>query len=128
MNRFIGIGRIVRDLELKHTNSQKNFLRFSIAIDRRFSKEGEKDVDFVDCIAWGRTAEFMEKYLSKGSKIAITGRIQVDSYQTKDGLNAKSTVVVVEDVEFVDSKKKTSEQSNEVNKDFQKVDDEGLPF
>lgn len=107
MNKWIGIGRLVRDPEIRYSqgqNGQMAIARYTLAVDRRFKKEGEPDADFINCVCFLKTAEFVEKYLKKGMKIAVIGRIQTGSYQNKDGQKIYTTDVVVEEHEFCGTK------------------------
>ena len=101
MNLVVLTGRLTRDPELKFGQSGKAYSRFSLAVDRPFQK-GE--ADFINCVAFGKQGEFAEKYLKKGMKIAICGRIQTGSYTDKDGIKRYTTDVVVEEHYFVESK------------------------
>ena len=108
MNKFIGIGRLVRDPEVRYSQGENStaVARFTIAVDRKFKKQGdEQTADFISCIAFGKTAEFIEKYFSKGMKVAVEGRIQTGSYTNKDGQKVYTTDIAVENVEFCESKK-----------------------
>ncbi len=107
MNKVILMGRLTRDPEVRYSQgaSQTAVARFSIAVDRRFGKrEGEPDADFFNCTAFGKTAEFVERYLHKGTKIALSGRIQNDNYTNKEGQMVYSVRIIVDDVEFAESK------------------------
>lgn len=104
MNSVQLLGRLTRDPEVRYTDGGSTIARFSIAVDRRFKQEGGETADFINCIAFGRTAEFIEKYFAKGVKIALNGRIQTGSYTNKDGVKVYTTDVVVENVEFAESK------------------------
>ena len=107
MNKVILMGRLTRDPEVRYSQgaSQTAVARFSIAVDRRFGKrEGEPDADFFNCTAFGKTAEFVERYLHKGTKIALSGRIQNDIYTNKEGQMVYSVRIIVDDVEFAESK------------------------
>ena len=104
MNSVQLVGRLTRDPEVKYTDGGTSIARFSVAVDRRFSKEGEQNADFINCISFGKTAEFIEKYFSKGMKIGLTGRIQTGSYKNKDGATVYTTDVIAENVEFVEKK------------------------
>ena len=105
INRVVLVGRLTRDPELKYTTNGIANLRFSIAVNRTFtSQNGERQADFINCVAFGRQGEFAEKYFRKGIKIAITGRIQTGSYTNKDGQRVYTTDVVVEEQEFAESK------------------------
>ena len=111
MNKVMLIGRLVRDPDIKTSQSGVVVARYTIAVDRRFKKDGEQSADFIGCIAFGKTAEFAEKYFAKGIKIAVVGRIQTGSYENKDGQKIYTTDVVVEENEFTESKRATSENA-----------------
>ena len=137
MNKVVIIGRFTRDPEIKYTTGENATAtaRFSLAVNRRFkNKEGNYDADFINCVAFGKTAEFIEKYFTKGMAIGITGRIQTGSYTNKEGQKVYTTDVVVEETEFVESKNKgTSDNvpNNNVNSnsDFEEtVSDDEMPF
>lgn len=100
------MGRLTRDPEVRYSQgaSQTAVARFSVAVDRRFKREGEPDADFFNCTAFGKQAEFVEKYLHKGVKIALSGRIQNDNYTNKDGQMVYSVRVIVDEIEFAESK------------------------
>ena len=85
MNHFVGIGRLVRDPEVRYTQSGKACVKFTLAIDRRKSADGKQQADFVPCVAWEKTAEIIGQYVTKGQKIAVEGRIQTRSYDAQDG-------------------------------------------
>lgn len=103
MNKVIIVGRLTRDPDF-HSTQNSSYVRFSVAVDRRYKQENQPDAVFPSCLAWGKTAEFIEKYFHKGMKIGIEGRIQTGSYQNKDGQTVYTTDVVAEAVEFVESK------------------------
>ena len=107
MNNVSLVGRLTRDPEVRYSKSNTSLAvtRFSIAVDRRFKKEGQADVDFINCVAFGKTGEFVEKYFSKGQRIGLVGRIQTGSYTNKEGQKVYTTDIVAENVEFVESKK-----------------------
>ena len=137
MNKVIIIGRFTRDPEIKYTTGENATAtaRFSLAVNRRFkNKEGNYDADFISCVAFGKTAEFIEKYFSKGMAIGITGRIQTGSYTNKEGQKVYTTDVVVEETEFVESKNKgTSDNvpnnNANSNSDFEEViSEDEMPF
>ena len=106
MNKVILMGRLTRDPDVRWTQGpeQSAVARYTLAVDRRFRKEGGATADFIGCVAFGRQAEFAEKYLQQGIKIAITGRIQTGSYTNRDGQKVYTTDVVVEEQEFAESK------------------------
>jgi len=106
MNKVILMGRLTRDPEVRYSQGENSLAiaRFTLAVDRRFKRQGEQDADFISCVSFGKTAEFAEKYLRQGTKIAVTGRIQTGSYTNKDGQKVYTTEVVVEETEFAESK------------------------
>ena len=137
MNKVVIIGRFTRDPEIKYTTGENATAtaRFSLAVNRRFkNKEGNYDADFINCVAFGKTAEFIEKYFTKGMAIGITGRIQTGSYTNKEGQKVYTTDVVVEETEFVESKNKgTSDNvpnnNANSNSDFEEVvSEDEMPF
>ena len=138
MNKCTLIGRLTRDPEVRYTQGDNAMAiaRYSLAVDRRFKRDGEPDADFINCVAFGKSGEFAEKYLKKGTKIAVVGRIQTGSYTNKDGQKVYTTDVVVEEQEFAESKNSGSSDNNQsapVNKntDFMNIPDgidEELPF
>lgn len=103
MNKVVLMGRLTRDPELKEGNG-KSYLRFNLAVDRRFKKEGQPTADFPSCLAFGKDAENIAKYFQKGSMICLGGRIQTGSYTNKDGQKVYTTEVVVEEWSFTGSK------------------------
>lgn len=108
MNKVILMGRLTRDPEISSSTSGTTFARFSLAVDRKFSREGEPDADFFNCSAFGKTAEFIERNIHKGTKILVSGRLQNNNYTNKEGQKIYDVRVVVEDVEFGESKKDTN--------------------
>ncbi len=106
MNKVILMGRLTRDPEVRYSQgtNQTAVARFSIAVDRRFKREGEPDADFFNCTAFGKQAEFIERYLRKGVKVVVCGRIQNDNYTNKDGQMVYSVRVMVDEIEFAESK------------------------
>ena len=104
INKVILGGRLTADVELKQTQNGIPVCQFSLAVNRKYSKEGEQQTDFINCQAWRNTAEFISKYFSKGSSICIVGSIQTRSWKDKDGNNRYATEVVVDEALFVDSK------------------------
>lgn len=113
MNKVILMGRLTRDPEVRYSQGENSLAiaRYSLAVDRRFKRPGEADADFINCVSFGKTAEFAEKYLKQGTKIAVTGRIQTGSYTNKDGVKVYTTEVVVEEHEFAESKAASSDSS-----------------
>ena len=107
MNKVILMGRLTRDPEVRYSQGESAtaIARYTLAVDRRFNRNNdENSADFIGCVAFGRSAEFAEKYLRKGTKVVVTGRIQTGSYTNKDGVKVYTTDVVVEDQEFAESK------------------------
>ncbi|MDU7339342.1 MAG: single-stranded DNA-binding protein [Clostridium sp.] len=106
LNVTVLMGRMVQDPELRHTNSDTAVTSFTIAVDRSYQKAGaDRQADFIDIVAWGKTAEFVCKYFRKGQLIAVQGSIQTRSYQDKDGNKRKAFEIVADNVHFADSKK-----------------------
>ncbi len=107
MNRVILIGRLTRDPEVRYSQGDQAtaVARYTLAVDRRFKRDGDQQTaDFIQCVAFGRAGEFAERYLRKGTKIAVTGRIQTGSYTNREGQRVYTTDVVVEDHEFVEGR------------------------
>ena len=115
MNKVVLMGRLTRNPDVRYTNSSSgdNFCiaRYTVAVDRRFKRSGDGDsqtADFISCVSFGKTAEFIEKYIKQGTKIALCGRIQTGSYTNKEGQKVYTTEVVGEEVEFAESKNASS--------------------
>ena len=137
MNKVILLGRLTRDPKVTWTqgNPSNCIARFTLAVDRRYKREGEDNADFISCVVFGKTAEFAEKYLRQGTKIAGWGRIQTGSYTNKDGQRVYTTDVVLEEVEFAESKaaaqNSRTEPAQTDSDGFMNIPDgleEGLPF
>lgn len=113
MNKVILMGRLTRDPDIRYSAGESStaVARYTLAVDRRFKRDGEATADFINCVAFGRSAEFAEKYLRQGIKIAITGRIQTGSYTNREGVKVYTTDVVVEEQEFAESKNASAENS-----------------
>lgn len=109
MNKVIMMGRLTKDPDVRYTQAGKAVAGFSIAVDRRFKSEGQPQADFFNCSAFGKTAEFIEKYLRKGIKIALAGEVQNDNYE-KDGVKHYGTKIIVDQVEFAESKRNSSDE------------------
>lgn len=112
MNKVILMGRLTRDPEVRYSAGDNSMAiaRYTLAVDRRFRRDGsDQSADFIGCVAFGRSAEFAEKYLRQGTKLVVTGRIQTGSYTNRDGQKVYTTDVVVEDQEFAESKAAASE-------------------
>lgn len=137
MNKVILMGRLTRDPEIRYSQGEQSMAiaRFSLAVDRKFKQDGQPTADFINCIAFGKTAEVIKKYVTKGTKIAVVGRIQTGSYTNKDGQKVYTTDVVIDELEFCESK--SNQQSNSQpapapsgDMDFMKIDTDmdSLPF
>ena len=126
MNSVNLIGRLTRDPEVRYTTDSMAVARFSIAIDRPTKKDGEQQTDFPNIVCFGRTAENIERFIKKGKRVGVQGRIQTGSYTNKDGVKVYTTEVVANNVEFLDSPDKTSGQQD-ISKHFEEVD-EDIPF
>ena len=112
---------MTRDPEISSSTNGTTFARYSLAVDRKFKREGEPDADFFNCTSFGKQAEFVEKYLKKGTKVVITGRLQNNNYTQKDGTKVYGVQILVEDIEFAESKK--ADESNANSNDFLNVPD-----
>ncbi len=142
MNKVILMGRLTRDPEVRYSQGEQPIAvaRYTLAVDRRFTRHDDPNAqtaDFIGCIAFGKSGEFAEKYLHKGTKICVTGRIQTGSYTNKDGVKVYTTDVVVEEHEFAESRNASSgnegaNNASQVDKDgFMNIPndiDEELPF
>lgn len=131
MNKTILCGRLTADPEVRYAG-ETAIARFTLAVDRRFKRDNEPSADFITCVAFGKTAEFIEKYVAKGTKLIVSGRIQTGSYTNKDGQKVYTTDVVVEEAEFAESKKEASKAETKADSDgFMNIPegiDEDLPF
>ena len=156
MNKVILMGRLTRDPDIRYSQSGMAVARYTLAVDRRFSRNNEgggdqQTADFIGCVAFGKSAEFAEKYLHQGTKLAVTGRIQTGSYTNRDGQKVYTTEVIIDDQEFADSKGAAADMSGYAGAGYQRpapaprpepasaigdgfmnipdgVEDEGLPF
>lgn len=115
MNSIVIVGRAVRDAEVRYSQGEKStaFGNYTLAVDRPYKKDGEKEADFIMCKVVGKTAEFAEKYITKGVKMIVRGRMQIDNYTDKDGNKRQSAYIFVEQQEFAESKS-ASQQNNNV--------------
>ena len=126
INKTILIGRLTRDVEVRNAGTTL-VARYTLAVDRKYKREGEQTADFIPCIVFGKNAEFAEKYLTKGKKIAVVGRIQTGSYTKQDGTKVYTTDVVVEEQEFVESRAaENTQQTNTQRADGLTVDRNGF--
>lgn len=129
MNKVILMGRLTKDPEVSSSASGTAYARYSIAVDRKFKRENEPTADFFNCVSFGKQAEFVEKYLKKGTKIVVTGSIQNNNYTNREGNKVFEVRIMVEEVEFAESKTNntdTNTQSDFVNVPNGLVDE--LPF
>lgn len=113
LNHIVIMGRLTRDPELRRTGSGKAVARFTVAVDRDFSQGDQKETDFIDCVAWQNTGEFVSKYFQKGSMIVVSGRLQIRSWTDKDGNKRRTAEVVADNVYFGDSNKKDSQNGSD---------------
>lgn len=137
MNKVILMGRLVRDPEIRYTQGENSMAvaRFTLAVDRRFKRDNQPTADFISCICFRKTAEFVEKYCKKGTKLAVDGSWQTGSYTNKDGNKVYTNDCLVDNCEFAESKA-TAEQNHKNdnksgNDDFMNIPDgveDGLPF
>jgi single-strand DNA-binding protein len=118
MNKVILLGNFTRDPEIKYAQGSNTAIaRFSLAVSRRFKREGEPETDFFNCTAFGKTAEFIEKYMHKGSKAALVGRVENDNYTNKNGEKVYSVKVLVDEIEFAERKQQDGGNANTATND-----------
>lgn len=121
MNKVILMGRLTRDPEVRYSSGEKSMAiaRFSVAVDRRFKRAGDTaEADFFNCTAFGKQGEFVERYIHKGTKVLLSGRIQNDNYTNREGQKVYSVQIIVEEIEFAESK-----AASERNNDYQRNND-----
>lgn len=129
MNKVILMGRLTRDVELKQTQSGTAVANFTIAVNRRFVKEGQQNADFINCTAWRGTAEFIAKHFCKGSMISVVGNLQSRSWEDQDGKKQFATDVSIDEAYFTGEKKETPTQGNfGGNTPAETVDLDGMEF
>ena len=141
MNKVILMGRLTADPEVRHTQTAEPLaiVRFSIAVNKRFKREGEPDADFINCVAFGKVGEFTSKYFKKGMMISVVGRLQVRNWEDKNGQKRTTTEVVIEEQYFAESKssfesrqKGATQASQQVPEGYKSIedvtDDDDLPF
>jgi single-strand DNA-binding protein len=149
MNKVILMGNLTRDPEIRYSQGENSMAiaRFSLAVNRRFARQGETDVDFFNCTAFSRQAEFVEKYFRQGSRMLLTGRVQNDNYTNKNGEKVYSVQIIAEEIEFAERKSAADANANAggqgsfgggapqpnaaANDDFMNIPDgieDGLPF
>lgn len=132
MNKAILMGRLTKDPDIKYTQSTNTMVAsFSLAVPRRFKQEGQTNVDFINIVAWTKTAEFVSKYFKKGQLVGVIGRIQTRNYEDDKGIKHYITEVIAEEVYFADSKKENTQNEVAVTKENELApiqDDDELPF
>lgn len=130
MNKVILMGRLTRDPEVRYTQGDKPtaVARYTLAVNRTYKRQGEPDADFINCVAFGRSAEFAEKYFRQGLRIIISGRIQTGSYTNCDGVKVYFTNIIVESQEFAESKSSGSAETDDGFMNIPDGLDEELPF
>lgn len=129
MNKTILMGRLTRDPETRYTQtSNTQVTSFTLAVNRRFTKEGQPSADFINVIAWSKTAEFVSKYFKKGQQVGVVGRIQTRNYDDEQGQKHYVTEVVAEEVYFADTKKEESTSAPVEENQFEITSDDDLPF
>lgn len=131
MNKVVLIGRLTADPDIRRTQSGKCVASYRLAVDRPFKSDGQPEADFISCVAWGKSGEFCQRYLHKGMKIALEGRIQTRTYDDKDGKKVYVTEVIVEHHEFCESKRSADSGGYaEPAQGFTEIDedDSDLPF
>lgn len=123
------MGRITRDLELRHTQSGTAVCQFCVAVTRSFKDaNGEYQSDFIDCVAWRNSAEFITKYFSKGAMIALEGELQTRNYTDKDGNKRKATELLVSSAAFTGEKREAAAKPAPTEDDYSDISDDDLPF
>ena len=131
LNKSFLMGRLTKDPEMRYTQAQTAVTSFSLAVERDAkSRDGDRDVDYINCVAWRNTAEFVEKYFHKGSMAVVAGRLQIRNWQDKDGNNRQSAEVVVDNIYFGDSKQTAPATEPQQNPFVELGDETGgdLPF
>ena len=127
MNKTILMGRLTRDPEVRYTQTSNVMVTtFTLAVNRRFVKEGQQQADFINIVAWNKTAEFVSKYFKKGQQVGVIGRIETKNYDDKDGKKVYVTEVIAEEVYFADSKK--NDEQGEPTDFMASADNDDLPF
>lgn len=135
MNRVILMGRLTKNPEIKYAGKDNDMAvaRYTLAVNRKYKRDGEQEADFISCVTFGKSAEFAQKYLRKGIRIVIGGRISTGSYKDKDGKTIYTTDVIVEEHEFAQNKDggggEDSSETSKMDKDrFMEVEDGEIPF
>ena len=129
MNKVILLGRLTKDPETRFTQTTNTQVTsFTLAVNRRFAKQGEQQADFINCVAWNKTAEFVSKYFRKGQQVAVVGRIQTRTWDDDKGQKHYITEVIAEEVYFADSNKSNNTENNTTDDQFEITDSSDLPF
>ena len=130
MNKVLLMGRLTRDPEVRYTQTNNTLVcGFTLAVNRRFAKEGEQQADFINIVAWSKLGEFCSKYFTKGQQVAVCGRIQTRTYDDKDGKKVYVTEVVAEEAYFADTKKQDDFTPQDTTAGFTTIEeDSSLPF
>lgn len=132
LNKIIVCGRMTADPEMRSTPQGKNVTSFTLAVDRDFKQNGEKETDFINCVAWNNTADFVARYFSKGNLAIVSGRLQTRRYETQDGQKRTATEVIAENVYFCEGKKDKEETGEPLPTGLEGVEidasDDDLPF
>jgi len=129
MNKSMLLGRICKDIELKYTSANNTaYCKFSFAVNRKFSKDGEKKADFINVTAWGKQAEFIAKYFSKGSQAVVTGRLETNNWEDGEGKKHYETFINLEEIFFAGDKKGDGNSYKEPSVNQSELGDDELPF
>ena len=130
MNKVILLGRLTKDPETRYTQSTNTQVTsFTLAVNRRFVKQGEeRQADFINCVAWNKTAEFVSKYFKKGQQVGIIGRIQTRNYDDEQGIKHYVTEIIAEEVYFAGDKKDATQNEVQATDDFEITNQDDLPF
>ena len=130
MNKVVLLGRLTKDVDVRYTQATNIMVAsFSLAVNRRFAKEGEQQADFINIVAWNKTAEFCSKYFKKGQQVAVVGRIQTRNYEDENKVKHYITEVIAEEVYFADSKKEGTTDTTQTQNELEPIqDDDELPF
>ena len=133
MNKVILLGRLTREVEVWHGqgNAPLTIGRYTLAVPRKYKQQEQPEADFINCVSFGKSAEFAQKYFQKGQQIAVVGRLHISSYQGQDGIKRQNTEVVIEEQYFAESKKNTSQKEIVTyEQDFYPIEDtdDDLPF
>lgn len=129
LNKVILMGRLTADPELRRTSTDRAVTSFALAVNRSFVRKGEKpETDFIDCVAWGNTAEFISKWFSKGLQVAVTGRLQVRNWEDKQGQKRRTAEVIVDEAFFADSKREGNAGGGSQIPQARQSGSQALPF